>query len=95
MAGRFWRVEGAEDLVSIELREGVGDGICVEMVVVDFRVGAVAGVESGIGGFDVEDANVGREERIEGEEEARQGDGDVGVEMGGLAEGVDAGVGAA
>ena len=66
-----------------------------DAVLVGLAAGAVAGVEFGRDGFDGEDADAGGEGAVEGAMEVGGGDGDGEGEGGDLAEGVDAGVGAA
>lgn len=86
-------VEGAEEGSAVEARYGVeGAG---EVVVVDLAGGAVAGMEIGRDFCGFEDPDVGGEERVGREAEARKRKGGGGAEMGGLPCGVDAGVSSA
>lgn len=86
-------VDPFKELEAIGGGEGVGDGIEVEMVVVDFSGGAVTGVKVGGDWLNGMDPDVGGEQGIEGGEEFRDGEG--GVEVGGLAHGMDARIGSA
>ncbi len=83
-------VKKAEDVVAVESDKGIHHGIEVEVVVVDFSGGAVAGMEVCCNGFYLDNADVGGEKRVEGKEQA--GVFLVAVKVGGLPEGVNAGV---
>lgn len=54
---------------AVERVEGVAE---LERVVVDFAGGVVAGMEGGGGGLAGEDSDVGRKERVDGEDEAER-----------------------
>jgi hypothetical protein len=78
-------IDGVGGVVGIEACEGIGDRIEVEVVVVDFRCGAVSSVECCGGWLEGEDADGRRQETIDRGKRFGKEDLLRGGKMGGLA----------